>query len=92
MIGRIYHFSLITYRHSLSDEPITKTFRDESLQSKEEKEFFDNSYFYDLIKQGVSLIVIDPQADDKVIGMRVSGCCKRLVIFRSPLFHSLAQV
>ena len=78
MIGRIYHFSPITNRHSLSDEPITKTFRDESLQSKEEKEFFDNSYFYDLIKQGVSLIVTDPDVNNKVIGMRISGCFERL--------------
>jgi len=66
------------YQNSfMKDEPITKTFRDESLQSTEEKTFFDNSYFYDLIKQGVSLIVIDPEENDKVIGMRISGCFDR---------------
>jgi len=66
------------YQNSfMKDEPITKNFRDESLQSAEEKAFFDNSYFYDLIKQGVSLIVIDPQENNKVIGMRISGCFNR---------------
>lgn len=66
------------YQNSfMKDEPITKNFRDESLQSTEEKAFFDNSYFYDLIKQGVSLIVIDPEEDNKVIGMRISGCFER---------------
>ena len=62
-----------------SDEPITKTFRIESEQSKEEKVFFDKVYFYDMINQGVSLIVIDPAADGKIIGMRISGICNRLV-------------
>jgi len=61
----------------MKDEPITKNFRDESLQSTEEKTFFDNAYFYDLIKQGVSLIVTDPDVNNKVIGMRISGCFER---------------
>jgi len=67
------------YQNSfLKDEPITKTFRDESTQSQEEKTFFDKTYFYDLIKQGVSLIVVDPaDGGDKIIGMRISGLCKR---------------
>ena len=71
-------FKIINF---LSDEPITKNFRDESLQSTEEKTFFDDSYFYDLIKQGVSLIVIDPEENNKVIGMRISGCFERLINF-----------
>lgn len=67
--------NIITF---FSDEPITKTFRDESTQSQEEKTFFDKTYFYDLIKQGVSLIVVDPaDGGDKIIGMRISGLCKR---------------
>ena len=66
------------YNYLFSDEPITKTFRDESTQSQEEKTFFDKTYFYDLIKQGVSLIVVDPaDGGDKIIGMRISGLCKR---------------
>lgn len=66
------------YQNSfMKDEPITKNFREESLQSTEEKTFFDDSYFYDLIKQGVSLIVIDPEENNKVIGMRISGCFER---------------
>ena len=66
------------YNYFFSDEPITKTFRDESTQSQEEKTFFDKTYFYDLIKQGVSLIVVDPaDGGDKIIGMRISGLCKR---------------
>ena len=51
------------------------------MQSTEEKTFFDNAYFYDLIKQGVSLIVLDPEKDNKVIGMRISGCFERLINF-----------
>ena len=75
------HINVFKIVDFLSDEPITKNFRDESLQSTEEKNFFDNSYFYDLIKQGVSLIVIDPEKNNKVIGMRISGCFNRLVNF-----------
>jgi len=72
------------YQNSfLKDEPITKTFRIESEQSKEEKVFFDKVYFYDMINQGVSLIVIDPAADGKIIGMRISGICNRSCLFES---------
>lgn len=71
------------YQNSfLKDEPITKTFRKESEQSQEERDFFDKVYFYDLIKQGVSLIVIDPaDKEEKIIGMRISGICKRCDMF-----------
>ena len=83
------------------DEPITKNFRDKSLQSevffchctvfllfiylnnflvllKEELAFWDTAFFYDVIKQGVSLIVVDPTKEGRpVIGMRLSSLEKR---------------
>ena len=55
-----------------SDEPITRVFRDKSLQSKEELKFWDQALYHDPIKDGVSLIVVDPNKGNQVIGMRIS--------------------
>ena len=55
------------------DEPITKTFRDKSLQSKEELKFWDQALYHDPIQDGVSLIVVDPGKGNSVIGMRISS-------------------
>jgi len=61
-----------------SDEPITKNFRDKSQQSEEELKFWDKAFFYDVIQQGVSIIVIDPTKEGKpVVGMRLSTLEKR---------------
>jgi len=67
------------YQNSfLKDEPITKTFRDRSLQSQAEITFFDRALFHDPVRFGVSLIVVDPQKDNAVIGMRISKTADRI--------------
>ena len=55
-----------------SDEPITRVFRDKSQQSKEELKFWDQALYHDPVKDGVSLIVVDPDKGNQVIGMRIS--------------------
>jgi len=68
----------IFHNSFLKDEPITKNFRDKSKQSEEELAFWDTAFFYDVIKQGVSLIVVDPTKEGRpVIGMRLSSLEKR---------------
>ena len=45
---------------------------------KEELKFWDKAFFYDVIQQGVSIIVIDPTKEGKpVVGMRLSTLEKR---------------
>jgi len=61
----------------MKDEPITKNFRDKKEQKKKEIQFFDDELFYGPIKDGVSLIVVDPENGNKVIGMRISALVER---------------
>ena len=59
------------------DEPIARNFRDINAQFQEELEFFDHELFFGPISDGVSLIVVDPQAGNKVVGMRISQLVER---------------
>ena len=56
----------------MKDEPITRVFRDKSLQSKEELRFWDEALYHEPVKDGVSLIVVDPAKGNQVVGMRIS--------------------
>jgi len=61
----------------MKDEPITRNFRDINAQSQEELGFFDQELFFGPISDGVSLIVVDPEAGNKVVGMRISQLVDR---------------
>ena len=61
----------------IPDEPITRNFREKKKQTAEEIKFFDRELFYGPIHDGVSLIVVDPEAGNKVVGMRISAVVDR---------------
>lgn len=67
------------YQNSfMKDEPITRNFRDKNAQTKAEIQWFDTELFFGPISDGVSLIVVDPNAGNRVIGMRISALVDRV--------------
>eukprot|EP00092_Neocalanus_flemingeri_P011401 GFUD01012284.1.p1 GENE.GFUD01012284.1~~GFUD01012284.1.p1 ORF type:complete len:233 (+),score=62.65 GFUD01012284.1:214-912(+) len=61
----------------LKDEPITRNFRDKKVQTQKELKFFDDCLFYGPVGDGVSLIAVDPEAGNRVVGMRISSVVDR---------------
>ena len=66
------------YKNSfMKDEPIARNFKVDDLQGEDELKFLDNKDFYEPIKDGVSLIAVDPESRNKVVGMNISQISKR---------------
>ena len=70
----------VWFANFITDEPITRNFRDKEAQTAEEIKFFDNELFYGPVSDGVSLIVVDPEAGNRVVGMRISAVVDRLAL------------
>merc|ERR1712042_67963 len=68
------------YKNSfLQDEPIAKNFLDKKTQTAADSNYFENEDFHKPLKDGVSLMVVDPEAGNRVVGIRISSVLERSV-------------